>query len=324
MNKLEKIYYATKYWGLEYCYYILYDRIFHTDSANKFMYNYNSKISSDQYEIQLKKIYHMETGKKLDINNPRSFNEKIQWLKLHDTTLLKTKLTDKYMVREWVEKKIGESYLIPLVGVFNSLEELDIDRLPEKFVLKANHGSGCNMIVNDKKKLDWTEVEKNFSKWMLINFAWVQGLELQYKDIKPLIVVEQYIENGGNNLFDYKIYCFNGKAKYIQVIGNRDIKNHTAKEAFYSVDWEKQDFTLTYPRYEGENVKPKNLQKMIEIAEELAKEFIYVRVDLYELDDGTIKFGEMTFTPASGFDIWKPEEMDIILGEMMELPTSGN
>lgn len=320
MNKLEKIYYAIKYWGPKYCYYSIFDRVYHTDKANKFMYDYNSKISSDQYETQLKKIYHMETGKKLDINNPHSFNEKIQWLKLYDTTPLKTKLTDKYLVREWVKEKIGANYLIPLEGRFDSLEEIDLDGLPEKFVLKANHGSGCNMIVKNKKELDWTEVERNFRKWMSINFAWMQGLELQYKDIKPMIIAEQYIENDGNNLFDYKIYCFNGKAKYIQVIGNRDVMKHFAKEAFYSVEWEKQDFTLTYPQYEYDIVRPKNLKEMIEIAEELAKGFIYVRVDLYELDEGTIKFGEMTFTPASGFDRWKPEEMDFILGEMIELP----
>lgn len=241
-------------------------------------------------------------------------------MKLYDTTILKTKLTDKYLVREWVQEKIGQKYLIPLIGVFDSLDEIDINKLPEKFVMKTNHGSGCNMIVKNKNELNWSEVEKNFNKWMSINFAWMQGLELQYKDIKPIILVEHYIENNGNNLFDYKFYCFNGKAKYIQVIGNRNINKHFAQEAFYSVEWKMQDFTLTYPRYENDIDKPKNLKEMIKIAEELAKDFIYVRVDLYELDDGAIKFGEMTFTPASGFDNWKPKKMNYILGDMIKMP----
>lgn len=320
MNGLMRLYYATKYWGIKYCYYILYDRIFHADKSQNFMYDFNAKLLPNQYEKQLKKIYHMKTGKKLNLNNPRSFNEKIQWLKLYDTTPLKTKLADKYLVRGWIEEKIGEKYLIPLIGRFDSLNDIDIDVLPEKFVLKANHGSGCNMIVKNKKELDWMEAKRNFEKWMSINYAWMQGLELQYKDIKPMILIEEYIENNGNNLFDYKIYCFNGKAKYIQVMGDRDIKKHLAKEAFYNVDWKKQDFTQTYPQYENENIRPKNLEEMIKIAEILAEDFTYVRVDLYELDDGTIKFGEMTFTPTSGFDNWKPEKMNFILGEMMKLP----
>lgn len=212
------------------------------------MYDYNARISLNQYENQLKKIYHMKTGIKLNIKNPHSFNEKIQWLKLHDLTTLKTKLTDKYLVREWVQEKIGQKYLIPLIGVFDSLDEIDINKLPEKFVMKTNHGSGCNVIVKNKIEINWSEAEKNFNKWMSINFAWMQGLELQYKDIKPIILVEHYIENNGNNLFVYKFYCFNGKAKYIHVVGNRNIKEHYVQEVFYSVEWERQDFVSSFFR----------------------------------------------------------------------------
>lgn len=321
MNRLKRLYYATKYWGIKYCYFCIFDRLFHTDKADKFMYNYNARISTDQYENQLKRIYHMKTGKKLDLNNPRSFNEKIQWLKLYDTTTLKTKLTDKYLVREWIEEKIGKKYLIPLIGAFNSLDEIDINKLPEKFVMKTNHGSGYNIIVKNKSELNWSEVEKSFNKWMSINFAWMQGLELQYKDIKPMILVEQYIENNGCNLFDYKFYCFNGKVKYIRVVGDRNIKEHYAREAFYSAEWKMQDITSSvYRRYTSDIAKPKNLKEMIKIAEKLAEDFIHVRVDLYELDDGSIKFGEMTFTSDSGFINWKPEKMNYVLGDLMKMP----
>lgn len=320
MNRVKKIYLFIKYWGLKYGCMRFYDRFHNTEEASQFMYEYQAKLPQSEYKNELIKLFHIKTGKKLDLENPISFNEKIQWLKLYNTTPLKTKLSDKFLVREWVEQKIGEEYLIPLLGVYSSAKDINLQALPEKFVLKTNHGSGCNIIVRNKNDLNWDEIEKTLDEWMAINFAWRQGLELQYKDIKPLIIAEEFIENKENNLRDYKIHCFNGEPKFIQLIGDRDIVKHTGKEAFYSLEWELQNFTYTYPKYETECAKPQNLKEMIKLAKILAEEFIYVRVDFYQLDNGVIKFGEMTFTPASGYDFWNPTETDIILGQLMQLP----
>jgi len=264
----------------------------------------------------LKRWYKKRTGKVLNLENPQSFNEKIQWLKLYDNSPLKTMLADKYLVREWVKQQIGEEYLIPLLGIWNNFDEIDFDKLPDKFVLKANHGCAWNIIVKDKSKFDKKKAKKKFNKWMKRNYAYKAGLELQYKDIPPKIIAEQYIVDKNGELNDYKVLCFNGKPEFIWIDQGRYAHR---TENIYDINWNLQPFLLTYENSKEPVPKPANLSKMIDFAKKMSKDFHLVRVDFYDVD-GKLYFGEMTFTSASGVDVFKPEEYNLKLGQMLKLP----
>jgi hypothetical protein len=241
--------------------------------------------------------------------------------KLYDSTPIKTKLTDKYLVRDWVKERIGEKYLIPLIGVWDKFDDIDFDRLPDKFVLKFNHGCGWNIIVKDKSTFDKDAAKRKFGRWLNTNFAFINGLELQYKDITPKIIAEEFIENEGMDLYDYKIWCFNGKPKFVMFLAERQIG---LKMAFYDLNWNILPFTYSYPQYEKLVPKPDNLDEMLDVAKILCKDFVHVRVDCYRLDDCSLKFGEMTFTTASGACNWNPPEYDLVLGQMITLPETKN
>lgn len=258
------------------------------------------------------------TGVNIDLDNPKTFNEKIQWMKLYDSTPIKTRLADKFLVRDWVKEKIGEKYLIPLLGVYDSFDDIDFNALPDKFVIKCNHGCGYNIIVKDKSQLDITNAKQKINKWMHENFAFKVGCELHYRDIEPKIIIEQYIENDGGDLYDYKFWCFGGKVKYIQFLSERNTNG--LKMAFYDRNWKKQDFVYSYPLDIKDMQKPANLDEMIELAEKLAADFPHVRVDFYRLNDGTIIFGEMTFTSASGSCKWNKSDINRKFGDMIKLP----
>jgi len=275
-----------------------------------------SRMDIDQIRCELEKWYRRRTGKTLDLDHPRTFNEKMQWLKLYDSTPLKTRLADKYLVRDWVKEKIGEQYLVPLLGVWDRFSDIEFDSLPDRFVLKANHGCKMNIIVRDKSKLDKKDAARKFNKWLNTNYAYHLGFEMLYKDIKPRIIAEEYLENDGD-LYDYKVWCFHGKAKYIMFLSERE---RGLKMNFYDTDWNLQPFRYNYPANEKEIPKPDNLDELIRVAETLARDFIHVRVDFYRLNDGTLKFGEMTFTSYSGICRWQPEEQDNILGNLIRLP----
>lgn len=280
-------------------------------------YAFYKGLHSDNYADELKNWYEVWSGKPLDLENPQTFNEKIQWLKLYDSTPVKTRLADKYLVRDWVRERVGEKYLIPLLGTWDKFDDIDFDRLPDKFVLKANHGCGWNIIVKDKSSFDKAAARKEFSKWLNTNFAFINGFELHYKDISPKIIAEEFIENEGMDLYDYKIWCFNGRPKFIAFMAERQAE---LKMAFYDLTWNLLPFTRIYPQYNKLVKKPDNLDEMIHIAKILCKDFIHVRVDLYRLDDGSLKFGEMTFTTASGRCSWNPPEYDLLIGQMIALP----
>lgn len=315
-----RLYYLLRLGGWYYVWVGIADKILGHEKARNFLYKKTKKMNPDKYESELAKIYALKMGKRLNLKNPLTFTEKIQWLKLNDATPLKTTLTDKYMVREWICEKIGEQYLIPILGVWDSFDEIDLNSLPKSFVLKTNHGSGWNVIIKNKEMADWKQIKNKFDNWMSLNFAFIAGFQMQYLNIKPKIIAEEYIENGKDNLYDYKIYCFNGKPEYIQVVGNRNSDTHKGKESFYNIHWLKQPFTSgVNPPYEMEKPKPDNLDEMLSIAQKLSQDFIFVRVDLYKLDNGEIKFGEMTFTPNSGFNKWTPQKMDMLLGEKINI-----
>jgi hypothetical protein len=257
-------------------------------------------------------------GKRLDLEHPRTFNEKIQWMKLYDSTPLKTRLADKYLVRDWVAEKIGPEYLIPLLGVWDSFDEIDFNELPNQFVLKANHGCGWNIIVKDKSRFNKEEARRNFDYWMRMNFAYCAGLELHYRNIPPKIIVEKYMEDENKQLVDYKFYCFEGKPYFIEFLSDR-FEQGGFKCTMYDLEWNPTGWTPE-ALHEPCNIvtKPKNLTKMIYLAKMLCFDFHYVRVDFYSLDE-KVYFGEMTFTPMSGLGRFKPKEWDLKLGEMIKL-----
>ena len=188
--------------------------------------------------------------------------------------------------------------------------------MPERFVLKTNHGAGYNYIVKDKSKLNKKLLKSIFDKWMNTNYAYVNGLELQYKDIKPLILIEKYLENENEELNDYKFYCFDGKVQYIQYISER---SNGYKMKFFDRDWNPQNFVSNHSMLKIFPKKLDNLQSIINVVEKLAQGFMFVRVDLYVLDNGDVKFGEMTFTPASGTLNWQPENMDMVMGSFLKI-----
>lgn len=260
-------------------------------------------------------VYRLRLGRWPNLRNPKTFTEKIQWMRLHDTDSRKIRLADKYLVREWVSEKIGDKYLVPLLGVWDSFDEIDFSELPRQFALKANHGSGYNLIVSDKSELDLGVTRRLCNGWLKQNYG-RENLEPQYSAIPPKLVAEEFLENGGHGLDDYKVHCFNGEPMFIQHMVGRSDKQ--VKMCFYNTKWEKMSFTYSkYPTYQKGVTAPKTLTELLEVSKVLADGFNYVRVDFYVLDDGTLKFGEMTFTPASGIMKWEPEGTDLKLGEMI-------
>lgn len=278
-----------------------------------------SSLAESRYPEELAKVYKNMTGQELDWNNLRTYNEKMQWAKLYDKDPIKTTLTDKYLVREWIKNTIGEQYLIPIYGVWDSFEEIDFDKLPNKFVLKTNHGSGTNLIVKDKLNFDRNEAKKKFEKWMKVNFAFENGFEMQYKDIKPKIIAEKYIEDFDGDLKDYKFLCFNGKVNFCWVDTGR-YSDH--RRNVYNLDWELQEWQqFTYQNTDTPVSKPDNFELMVDLVKKLCHDFMHVRIDLYN-SKGKIYFGEMTFTNGSGFEVIHPYNYNLMLGDMWELPIS--
>lgn len=277
-------------------------------------YKFFEKLEICDYKKALKIWYKNKTRENLNLLNPKPFNQKIQWLKLYDSTPLKTRLSDKYLVREWIKEKIGEKYLIPLLGVWDSFDDIDFDELPNQFALKTNHGSGWNYIVDDKSRFDKLDAKKKFDKWMSMNYAFY-GLQLQYFNINPKIIAEQYIQNS-NQLYDYRFFCYNGVVDSIWV----DVGSGTDSQMrnIFDLNWNLIDINISYPSIPYNINKPNNFNKMIDFSEKLSKNFAFVRIDFYEVKS-KLYFGEMTFTPNSGL-----AELNDMLnknyGNMIKLP----
>lgn len=263
-------------------------------------------LDEEKKRQELCKWYLKHTGKKLNLECPQEFNEKIQWLKLYDNTAIKTVLSDKYLVRDWVKEQIGDKYLIPIYGVWENAAAIDFEKLPKAFVLKANHGSAMNIVVKDKTAINRKKALRACASWLKTPYD-LSGMEQQYYAIPRRIIAEKYIEQTDGDLCDYKIHCFNGHPRIIQVIGNRNLKKHTGNEAFFDTNWNLVNFKHhTYKQYDIPPKAPKCLDEMLEAAGKLSSSFKYVRVDMYILQDG-VKFGEMTFTPAAGIGKWGSE-----------------
>ncbi len=246
-----------------------------------------------------------------DLSNPVSFNEKLTKLKINPDNVDLCIYADKIEVREYVRNEIGEKYLVPLLGIYKSADEINFNSLPKKFVLKTNHGSGWNIICEDKGKLDFNKTRRRLTKWLTYN-AFYLSREYQYKPIIPAILCEQFLER---NIYDYKFFCFSGIPKFIQVDINR-FYNH--KRAFYDTEWTKQEFSIAYPIADFDIIKPDKLQEMLTISRILSKPFKFVRVDMY-IHDYEIFFGELTFSPEGGNGPFIPFDYDYKLGSELNL-----
>ena len=276
---------------------------------------YLQNIDERKYPKLLQEEYCRRTGRSLDWNHLVTYNEKMQWAKLYDKDPRKTEYSDKYKVREFVEKTIGSEYLIPLYGVYKKFDDIKFDELPKEFVLKTNNGSNTNIIVKDKEKLNLVEAKKKFTRWLHTDYSLISGFELHYRDIQPLIIAEKLIGNG-KDLWDYKFLCFSGKVYYVWVDIGR-FSEH--KRNVYDLEWNLQPWNqYNYGNFDGKIEKPKNFDKMVELATKLAQGFAHVRVDLYNVD-GEIYFGEMTFTNGSGFEPIIPEKYNQMLGNLWKL-----
>lgn len=257
-------------------------------------------------------VYWAYTGRKLNLKNPKTYNEKLQWLKLYDRRPEYSIYVDKYAVRSYVADKVGEKYLIPIYGVYNGIDEINWDSLPDQFVLKCTHGSGSNIICSDKSKLDIDSVKKQLRKWMKKNWYWF-GREWPYKNVKPRIICEKYLQD---NITDYKFMCFSGKPLLVQIHCDR-YENHTLD--FYNCNWEKTEIRRNTPTASNPIPKPKCFEEMLWIAEKLSEDEIHVRIDLYEVN-GRVYFSEKTLYSASGFTSFAKQEYDEYLGKLIKLP----
>lgn len=278
----------------------------------------NTKISrflSD--EIFLSLAFQNSIGKTLNLLNPQTFNEKIQWLKLYDRNPLYTTLVDKYEVREYIGRTIGDQYLVPLLGIYDNVEEIDLSKLPNKFVLKCTHDSGTVIICRDKKIFDFFAA-KNELKCAQKKQFYYNGREWPYKNIKPRIICEELLINDSqDDLVDYKILCFNGVPKCLFLCLDRRSESGL-KVDFYDLDWNPLPFERHYPRSGKIIEKPACFNEMLDLSRKLSKDIPFVRVDFYIVNN-QIKFGELTFFPGSGFEEFTPESYDYLLGSWIDL-----
>lgn len=273
-------------------------------------------IKSDKFIVKC--LYRLAKGKRLNLENPQTFVEKIQWLKLYDRNPLYTTLVDKHLVKDYVAKILGDEYIIPTLGVYSHAEDIDWDKLPDQFVLKANHDSGSVIVCKDKKKLDKHKAIKKLNI-ALKKDSYKPYREWAYKNVNRCIIAEQYLEDESRSeLKDYKIFCFNGVPKFIELDYSRFISGH--KRIIYTTEWQRMDVEYNKPTEKDQDFsRPESLEKMVEAARILSKDFPFVRADFYDVN-GHLYFGELTFYPAGGFIWFKPESFDLEMGSWLNLP----
>lgn len=267
-------------------------------------------------KLHISILYHAYIGRKINWHHPGGFNEKLQWLKLHDHNPLYTKLVDKVEVKTWVAKRIGWEHIVPTLGVWDSFDQIDFNALPDRFVLKCTHDSGGLAICRDRATFDMDAAKEKIESSLLRNFYW-SGREWPYKNVKPRIIAEEYLAAGTSGVTDYKLLCFGGRARCAFTCTGRDEAD--LRVDFFDLEWNHLPFTRHYPNADIPPAVPVRLNEMIALSERLAESIPFVRVDYYEIA-GKLYFGEMTFYPGSGFEEFDPEEWDERLGSWLELP----
>ena len=276
-----------------------------------------AKCFSDRF--YLKTLFPLSVGYKLDLENPKTYNEKLQWLKLYDRRPEYTQMVDKVEVKVFVSGIIGDQYIIPTITVYNRPEEIDFEKLPAKFVLKCTHDSGGIVVCRDKDRLNKDEALIKLSKGLQRNYYY-QNREWPYKNVVPRIIAEQYMEDEDGELKDYKFFCFNGEPKYMFIASDRFNPNEETKFDFFDMDFNHLPFINGHPNATKKVAKPKGFEVMKELAAKLSKDIPQVRVDFYDID-GKVFFGEMTFFHWSGLVPFEPVEWDCIFGESIVLPS---
>ena len=275
------------------------------------------KIIPDKLFIKIRYRYKM--NKRLNLEEPKSFNEKLQWLKLYDRNPEYIKMVDKYDVKKYVSNIIGEEYIIPTIGIYNSFNEIDFEKLPKKFVMKCTHDSGGIVICKDKNQLNINKTKKLLNTYLKRNFFY-NNREWPYKNVKPRIIIEKYMENNDKNgLVDYKLFCFNGEPDFLYI--SQGLEDHlSARMGFYDFDFNTINIKRSdYKRFERNPKKPENFDKIIQFSKILSQNIPHVRVDWYDID-GKIYFGELTFYTCSGYIPFETEEMDNRIGDLLILP----
>lgn len=274
-------------------------------------------ILPDKWEIKYR--FKKRVGYSCNLKNPKSFNEKIQWIKLYDRNPIYPKLIDKLEVKKTVSEILGNEYVIPtLYGGYSRFVDIPFDKLPNQFVIKCNHDAASVIVCKDKNKFDYEKAKKKIERALHANYYHSDGKQWGYKNIKPQVFVEKYMQDGNNeDLRDYKFMMFNGECKCVFVCADR---NSGLKVNFYDVNWNLLPFTRHYPNTDYEIPKPQNLEKMLEIAKKLVSvmENPFVRIDLYDINDN-IYFGEYTFYPGGGFEEFSPLEWDYKIGEWLDI-----
>jgi hypothetical protein len=263
-------------------------------------------------------LYFIKLHKILNIQNPQTFNEKLQWIKLNVRNNLMTQCVDKLLVRDYVKSNNLERILNKLIGVFHNVDQINFELLPNKFVIKTNHGSSQNIIVKNKDLITISKVKKLLRYYLKFNH-FIVGREWPYKNVEPRIIIEQFLEEEGklntSGIKDYKVFCFNGKPHFIQVDIDR-FNDH--KRDFYDLNWNKLKMTLLYENSSLELTKPKNLKEMVNFSAQLSNPFLFCRVDFYEVQN-TLIFGEITFFPENGMVEFSPYSINEELGNLLNI-----
>lgn len=269
-------------------------------------------------KFYIKMVYRMKTGRKLNLKHPKTINEKMQWLKFHDIHPEYTDLADKIKVREYIRQKLGDGYMFPLLGQWESFDDIDFSKLPDSFVLKCNHDSGSVKLIEDKNALtekDLKELKKFFHARLRLN-PFYAGREYPYKDIKPYIIAEKLMESeDGKGIKDYKFFCFHGEPKIMFLATERLID---VKFDLYDMDFNHLDIEYIHPNSDQRPEKPETFEEMKRIAATLSEGMKFVRIDLYEID-GKVYFGEFTFYSGGGFYLFSPDEWEQKLGDWVDL-----
>lgn len=275
-------------------------------------------LMSDKYYLSV--LWKMVMGYKLDWKHPKTFNEKLQWLKLNDRNPLYTTLVDKYRVKQWVADRIGEQYVIPTLAVYNSVDEIDLDKLPNQFVLKCNHDSGSVVICRDKTSFDLGAAKRKLGEALKKNFFW-EAREWPYKNVRRCVFAEEYMEEDGKyDIPDYKFFSFSGKVKAMFIATERASTESETKFDFFDRDYNHINITNGHPNAIVLPKKPVCFEEMIELSECLTKNIPQVRCDFFEIN-GKPYFGELTFFHWGGMVPFKPESFDYVMGDWIELPT---
>ena len=265
---------------------------------------------------KLERQYLAKTGRHLDIRHPQTFTETIQWMKIYDSSFLKAYCADKITLHDYSIKKLGYDLCIPLLATYENPADINWDNLPNQFVIKCNHGSGYNIIVTDKNKIDKIKVIEQLNSWLKTDYGTI-GYELHYNLIHKKVLIEEYKANDGQpDLIDYKLFCFNGVPKFWQVITDRSHNEHISH---YDMNWQYSP-VYDWKKYDSINniPKPSHYDMMVDVANILNKDFNFVRVDFYIIND-TVFLGELTFTPADGYQTFKFNNADLLIGNFLSL-----